>query len=823
MKKFIYFMFFIFAFSFVSFSLINVKGDDRLLSEMTEDECLEFIIDSGVTIPQSYVNSPVLKQFAKNTITYVENNPDAKFTYNFIDSLKLAEAIKDVVNDYYDNLNIIRGSRGEITVSALENSMIWNNGSWSFYYGNYKDKWDNYNCYAYAINRSEYPAQYTISDQYQVGDFSNSGSFVAGVTTVYDLASIVEDDLESLGMTNISIDNALPPDIGPNQRLIALRVGYSDYHFMKYDPITDAWYHKPGQTAVLKYIREMTNSWIWTSEAFNGARLTNNDSLYYDSPILFITYTPPYFSLSDDTTSLTQPMYLPSGRDFIYDINVEDDNDYKITVETGCPIYVYLYDYDMDLVPNVSPIYLNNNSKAIILEDLDEGNYFLRIKFRNDTDSSNVFTTCDKAYYNASSVFQGTNNVLSTLYQNDDDNYESHLSFSTQANSGIYQLSLSAYYGNNLLNSEGYIRVYDSIDRIMLCEKYPMLNNGEEANNTFNLMMYLDEYKTYYIDLYLPEHTYTSLNFSINKVSDYNINLFNVSENSNSLLISEANIPLRDSFYGLNINQVGKYKVQITGSNNGKFVLMKKVIDNDNISYNVIYNVNINNNYALIFNLTEGFYYIGFINANNASFMFSRLITDYGSYNLLPDSPNYLLAGTEVTINNGAYNSNIITQGFTRLIYLLNDDSRLDYYWYSSNENVAKVTIYGTVLGLNVLSDTSVYIMAVKKDNPSIAYVKEFIIKKDLETYATSPIIYNIYMNMNTGIENMVQIDLSNYNVPYNYLQYYEWNTSSDLISVDIYGRIIVDEDGDHDTYFITGEYYLNERVRINIVVSVGE
>lgn len=823
MKKFICFVAFLFAFLFVSFNFINVKGDDRFLSEMTEDECLEFIIDSGVTIPQSYVNSPVLKQFVKNTITYVENNPDAEFAYNFIDSLKLAEAIKNIVIEYYDSVSLNVINRSSTPIIALENSMLWYNGSWSYYHGDWNDKWSNYNCYAYAINRSEYPSQYSSIRQYQVGDFSNPWLFSPGVTTVYDLAGVVEDDLESLGMTDITIENALPPDIGPNQRLIALRVGPYDYHFMKYDQVTDAWYHKPGLAAVMKYIREMTNSWIWTGEYYDyNGQLYNESTSYYDSPILFITYTPPYFSLSDDTTSLTQPVYLPSGRDFIYDINVEDDNDYKITVETGCPIYVYLYDYDMDLVSNVSPIYLNNN-KAIILEDLDEGNYFLRIKFRNDTDSGNVFTTCDKAYYNASSVFQGTNNVLSTLYQNDDDNYESHLSFSTQNNSGIYQLSLSAYYGNNLLNSEGYIKVYDSIDRIMLCEKYPMLNNGEEANETFNLMMYLDEYKTYYIDLYLPEHTYTSLSFSINKVSDYNINLFNVSENSNSLLISEASIPLRDSFYGLNINQVGKYKVQITGSNNGKFVLMKKVIDNDNISYNVIYNVNINNNYALIFNLTEGFYYIGFINANNASFMFSRLITDYGSYNLLPDSPNYLLAGTEVTINNGAYNSNIITQGFTRLIYLLNDDSRLDYYWYSSNENVAKVTIYGTVLGLNVLSDTSVYIMAVKKDNPSIAYVKEFIIKKDLETYATSPIIYNIYMNMNTGIENMTQINLSNINVPYNYLQYYEWNTSSDLISVDIYGRIIVDEDGDHDTYFITGEYYLNERVRINIVVSVGE
>ena len=196
MKKYIYFAICLVAFLFVSFNFINVKGDDRLLSEMTEDECLEFIIDSGVTIPQSYVNSPVLKQFVKNTITYVENNPDAEFTYNFIDSLKLAEAIKDVVNEYYDSLGVSRTieNRGEYDV--LEDSVVWYNGSWSFSHGNWKPKWRNYNCYAFAINRSENPSQYYTSViPYQPGDFSNPWLFSPGVTTVYDLASIVEDDL----------------------------------------------------------------------------------------------------------------------------------------------------------------------------------------------------------------------------------------------------------------------------------------------------------------------------------------------------------------------------------------------------------------------------------------------------------------------------------------------------------------------------------------------------------------------------------------------------------------------------------------------------
>ena len=176
MKKFICFVAFLLAFLFVSFNLISVKGDDRLLSEMTEDECLEFIVDNGVTIPQSYTNSPILKQFVKNTITYVENNPDAEFAYNFIDSLTLAEAIKDVVNEYYDNIGFNRVVDNRGLFDILENSMVWDNGVWSYSHGDWKPKWVSYNCYAYAINRSESPSQYFSACQYQVGDFSNQYS-----------------------------------------------------------------------------------------------------------------------------------------------------------------------------------------------------------------------------------------------------------------------------------------------------------------------------------------------------------------------------------------------------------------------------------------------------------------------------------------------------------------------------------------------------------------------------------------------------------------------------------------------------------------------
>ena len=57
--------------------------------------------------------------------------------------------------------------------------------------------------------------------------------------------------------------------------------------------------------------------------------------------------------------------------------------------------------------------------------------------------------------------------------------------------------------------------------------------------------------------------------------------------------------------------------------------------------------------------------------------------------------------------------------------------SRLDYDWYSSNENIAKVTSYGTVLALNVERDTEVSIYAINKVDPTIVYRKEITILKE--------------------------------------------------------------------------------------------
>ena len=172
-----------------------------------------------------------------------------------------------------------------------------------------------------------------------------------------------------------------------------------------------------------------------------------------------------------------------------------------------------------------------------------------------------------------------------------------------------------------------------------------------------------------------------------------------------------------------------------------------------------------------------------------------------------------------------SYNDNYITEGFTRIIYLsldyTNDISRLDYNWYSSNSEILEVTPYGTVLAKSVTSDISVLVMAVNKNNPDIIYITEFIVENDLLDYQSAPININVYMTVEP--EEIQYINLSNVNVPINYLQLYNWSTNSNGVTLYSFGRFSADESLVGNVVIIEGIYQYNSRVHIIVHISVEE
>lgn len=99
------------------------------------------------------------------------------------------------------------------------------------------------------------------------------------------------------GYGDVSVYSSEPSNIQLWQTLICIRKGSSDYHFMKYDKLSQAWYHKPGGTAPLKYLHHPEDI-IWVSEySSNGVCYNADDQLAmgyslttYTSEVYYIVY-----------------------------------------------------------------------------------------------------------------------------------------------------------------------------------------------------------------------------------------------------------------------------------------------------------------------------------------------------------------------------------------------------------------------------------------------------------------------------------------------------------------------------------------------------
>lgn len=89
-----------------------------VLSQMTEEECVEFIVDSGVEIPTDFENSAELGSIVKDMIVAVESNPEYEFVYSYNVTLDFAENIRIAVNNYYGIQGVPQGQSSIMAAAA---------------------------------------------------------------------------------------------------------------------------------------------------------------------------------------------------------------------------------------------------------------------------------------------------------------------------------------------------------------------------------------------------------------------------------------------------------------------------------------------------------------------------------------------------------------------------------------------------------------------------------------------------------------------------------------------------------------------------------
>lgn len=149
--------------------------------------------------------------------------------------------------------------------------------------GSWSDSYLDYNCYAYAVGRTDaayWPGMFSYTpsrDDFDVGD------------SIYSMAYDTRADLKSseFSMKCVKLTSTRPTSVQSGQKCICIRKGSDDFHFMKLSG--SSWYHKPGQSIPLKYKYVPTTSRDWTNEcSMYGAILA--PSATYDSTIYYLIY-----------------------------------------------------------------------------------------------------------------------------------------------------------------------------------------------------------------------------------------------------------------------------------------------------------------------------------------------------------------------------------------------------------------------------------------------------------------------------------------------------------------------------------------------------
>ena len=847
----IFFILSIFSFfTFLNYKQVHANSTNKNILDMTFIEKKQFLEDNNIVIPSFFSEDEQLEEFLNYIFETLYFHKDFVFCINYSETNQFIEKIREliIVRNLYSNSDILLQSDYR-DIPELKNSLVYRNGEWVKSGGNYSDDFLNYNCYSFAIDRIDYMSEFLNplnSGRYNFNIGELSGLEWEISYSIEDTLEIIVADLNKLGYKNIEISTTIPANIN-NKDLICYRSGTIDFHFMKYDKIEKCWFHKIGESAIMKYIGEFNNNVSWISEYSHSGK-EYEAAVLYDSPIYYITYDSNDINLNCYTEQNYDNtlFYLNDIKnDYIYDIYVESSRDYFLIFDCNYSFKIYLYDAIGNIIYEQNSIFLNNSYSININQNLIKGKYYLQLiplEKVGEFPISSTFLVHNVSCY--SEVYYSDNDILNLIHDDFDSNTK-HITlkyYNTQGpNFFEFKITGNIHDAMPLTYPENCIKVYTDKDQNNLLGEN-LIDDTDIICYSNRLNIYLPSNGYYYIDINLNDFDYSSLKFYVLKSDITNFDISNNLETDKIATIFES-VDEGSYFEKVMISHRCKIILDVitdeSFEENIPILILRQQYLQTNSKYylQTIFsdNLTINNNsprYEII--LDEGNYYFGFLNNIsfiNITYMIMRTI-NYESIlqdNLVADpyEIGYDL-GSEVTFNSGSCDSYTITEGFTRNIYLLAEDkfsipmSRLEYEWYSSNESVAVVSSYGTVLALPVEKNTQVVIYAILRIDPSIIYKKTFTILDDNDD---DSIVISCEMSYSYSNENeRYQLKLNSSNCPYPMVQYYDFeifeNTQVNEFNVELnyWGYVTATSIGN---CLIIGTYRLNTRVKIYINLSI--
>ena len=281
-------------------SVPTLAGEETLrLSDLSEEECVVFIKEHNVSIPQAFNDDIICGTCVRMIIKQVEDNPNVLFAFGSANLLKFATDIKAVVNQYYGTNAIATCDYMCSIFNILEDNTV---------YGTWKSEYEDYNGYAYALGEAdEVDPGFSVWVRNGGNKSEYDFDFYQDILTI---ANLIRMDLEYYGYTvvgpSLTKPNVVIDDhthlicVRKNTDGIQLPSGSSDYqgicpdyHIMKLGT-NGKWYHKPGQTNPLQYKYTPSNSIDWICETYGGSWYCRYEDWTYESEIYYIKYTTPH-------------------------------------------------------------------------------------------------------------------------------------------------------------------------------------------------------------------------------------------------------------------------------------------------------------------------------------------------------------------------------------------------------------------------------------------------------------------------------------------------------------------------------------------------
>lgn len=280
----------------------EINETKPLLSSLSEQECMDFLREQGVSIPTCFEEDD-LAPFAKRIIAKVENDPNTPFAINYWVTLEFAEAIRDAVNEYYGrdtlSLALIPTQFSTLAATVLQDSVP---------YGEWSDDFFKFNCYAYSIAKDYWLDPGGLAYYEEQKDNTLAPEYSLDTLDASVLAGYVKDDLVTLGWSRFHIqDDPLDTDdMCSNEYVICVRSGALDYHFMRY--YNGMWLHKPSYTQPLQYKYTPSNDREWTNESITNGVYRPYD-IIYDGPIYYIRFNSHNFTSYTNHNTGTHTKY----------------------------------------------------------------------------------------------------------------------------------------------------------------------------------------------------------------------------------------------------------------------------------------------------------------------------------------------------------------------------------------------------------------------------------------------------------------------------------------------------------------------------------